>query len=43
MELWNIHIDDYMDFVDDLRFVYLDDLHIGSTIEEYAVIPVFKS
>ena len=33
-ELKNIHMDDYMEFIDDIRFVYLDELHIGSTIED---------
>ena len=28
-ELKNIHMDDYMELVDDIRFVYLDELHIG--------------
>ena len=33
-ELRNIHMDDYMEFVDDIRFVYLDELHIGPKIED---------
>ena len=33
-ELKNIHMDDYMDFVDDLQFVYLDEPHIGPKIED---------
>ena len=33
-ELKNIHVDDYMEFIDDNRFVYLDELHIGPTIED---------
>ena len=27
-------MDDYMEFIDDIRFVYLDELHIGSKIED---------
>ena len=27
-------MNDYLEFIDDLRFVYLDKLHIGSTIED---------
>ena len=33
-ELKNIHMDDYMEFIDDIRFVYLDELHIGPKIED---------
>ena len=33
-ELKNIHMDDYMEFIDDIRFVYLDELHIGPQIED---------
>ena len=33
-ELKNVHMDDYLEFIDDLRFVYLDDLHIGPKIED---------
>ena len=33
-ELKNIHMDDYMEFTDDIRFVYLDELHIGPKIED---------
>ena len=33
-ELENIHMDDYMDFIDDIRFVYLDELHIGPKTED---------
>ena len=33
-ELKNVHMDDYLEFVDDLRFVYLDELHIGPKIED---------
>ena len=32
-ELKNVHMDDYLEFIDDLRFVYLDDLQIGPKIE----------
>ena len=35
-ELKNVHMDDYLEFIDDLRFVYLDELHIGSKIEDMA-------
>ena len=33
-ELKNIHMDDHMEFIDDIRFVYLDELHIGPKIED---------
>ena len=33
-ELRNILMDDYMEFVDDICFVYLDELHIGPKIED---------
>ena len=33
-ELRNVHMDDYLEFIDDLRFVYLDELHIRPKIEE---------
>ena len=33
-ELKNVYMDDYLEFVDDLRFVYLDELHIGPKIED---------
>ena len=33
-ELKNIHMDDYMEFIDDIRFVCLDELHIGPKIED---------
>ena len=33
-ELKNIHMDDYMEFIDDIRFVYLNELHIGPKIED---------
>ena len=33
-DLKNIHMDDYMEFIDDIRFVYLDELHIGPKIED---------
>ena len=33
-ELKNIHMDDFMEFIDDIRFVYLDELHIGPKIED---------
>ena len=33
-ELKNIHMDDSEEFVDDLRFVFLDALHIGQKIED---------
>ena len=31
-ELNNVHMDDYLEFIEDLRFVYLDELHIGPRI-----------
>ena len=33
-KLKNVHMDDYLEFIDDLRFVYLDELHIGPKIED---------
>ena len=33
-ELKNIHMDDFLEFVEDIRFVYLDELHIGPKIED---------
>ena len=33
-ELKNIHQDDYMEFIDDIQFVFLDELHIGPQIED---------
>ena len=33
-ELKNIHMDDYMEFIDGIRFVYLDELHICPKIED---------
>ena len=33
-ELKKVHMDDYLEFIDDLRFVYLDELHIGPEIED---------
>ena len=33
-ELKNLQMDDYLEFIDDLRFVYLDELHIGPKIED---------
>ena len=30
----NVHKDDYLEFIDDLRFVYLDELHIGPKLED---------
>ena len=33
-ELKNVHMDDYLEFIDDLRFVYLDELHIGPKTED---------
>ena len=33
-ELKNVHMDDYLEFIDDLRFVYLDERHIGPMIED---------
>ena len=33
-KLKNVHMDDYLEFIDDLRFVYLDELHIGPQIED---------
>ena len=33
-ELRNVHIDDYVDFMDDVRHVYLDELGVGPDIED---------
>ena len=33
-ELKNVHMDDYLQFIDDLRFVYSSVLHIGPNIED---------
>ena len=33
-ELKDLYMDDYMEFIDDIRFVYLDELHIGPKIED---------
>ena len=33
-ELRNVHIDDYIEFVDDVRHVYLDELGNGPSVEE---------
>ena len=32
-ELKKVHMDYYLEFIDDLRFVYLDELHIGPKVE----------
>ena len=33
-ELRNVHIDDYVEFVDDVRHVYLDELNVGPAVED---------
>ena len=33
-EIKNFHLEEYMEFIDDIRFVYLDELHIGPKIED---------
>ena len=33
-ELRNVHIDDYVEFVDNLRHVYLDELDVGPDVED---------
>ena len=38
-ELKKVHMDDYLEFIDDLRFVYLDKLHIGPKIEDMVTFP----
>ena len=35
-ELRNVHIDDYIEFVDDVRHVYLDELGVGPCVEDMA-------
>ena len=34
----NVHMDDYFEFIDDLRLGYLDELHIGPKIEDMVTI-----
>ena len=34
LELRNVHIDDYLEFIDDVRHVYLDELCVGPDIED---------
>ena len=33
-ELRNVHIDDYVEFIDDVRHVYLDELGVGPEVED---------
>ena len=33
-ELRNVHIDDYVEFIDDVRHVYLDELGVGPAVED---------
>ena len=33
-ELQNVHIDDYVEFIDDVRHVYLDELGVGPHVED---------
>ena len=33
-ELQNVHIDDYVEFIDDVRHVYLDELGVGPDVED---------
>ena len=33
-ELRNVHIDDYFQFIDDVRHVYLDELGVGSDVQD---------
>ena len=33
-ELRNVHIDDYVEFIDDVRHVYLDNLGVGPVVED---------
>ena len=33
-ELRNVHIDDYLEFIDDVRHVYLDELGVGPDVED---------
>ena len=33
-ELRNVHIDDYIEFIDDVRHVYLDELGVGPNVED---------
>ena len=37
-ELQNVHMDDFLEFIDDLRFVFLDELHIGRKIEDMVTL-----
>ena len=36
-ELKNVHMDDFLEFIDDLLFVYLDERYMGPTIEDMAI------
>ena len=38
-ELKNVHMEDYLQFIDDLRFVFLDELQIGPKIEDMVTVP----
>ena len=33
-----MHVDDYLDIIDDLRFVFLDELHVGPRIGDMVTI-----
>ena len=33
-QLWNVHIDDYVEFIDDVRHVYLDGVGAGPAVED---------
>ena len=37
-ELKNVHMEDFLQFIDDLRFVYLDELQIGPKIEDMVTV-----
>ena len=37
-ELKKVHMDDYLEFIDNLRFPNLDELHIGPKIEDIVTI-----
>ena len=40
-ELRNVHIDDYVEFIDDVRHVYLDELFVGPDVE--GMVPFLSS
>ena len=37
-DLKNVHMNNFLEFIDDLRFVYLIELHIGPKIEDMVTL-----